>query len=176
MDEVQVHPSVKIPQMVIIGLLTLFGLTALFMQTVMNVTRSGPYVIVGLVYGLLMARSVIQVIILRRTTYVITDDVLRKTFRMFYRRYEREVPLSQLRGVELTQTALQNFFDFGTITVITAGPNRSLGFIEFKHIPDPEIHRDMIQSRAEASHADNSTAGEAHTSSGDSATEPVQQT
>lgn len=147
MNPIRVIPSTRIPEVVIIILLVLFGITTLVMNVQFGVEDLGIYVIVGLIFGLFMVRSLIQMVVLRRTTYTITDEVLRKEFRMFYRRYEREVPLDQLRGVELTQTALQNVFDFGTITAITAGPNRSLGFIEFKHIPEPARYREIIRER-----------------------------
>lgn len=92
------------------------------------------------------ANRLATIIILRNTSYLLDEDLLRKQFRLMYRKSEREIPIHQLRGVELNRGRFQTLLGYGTIVFLTAGPNRSLGFVEFQHIQDPEQFRDEVRS------------------------------
>lgn len=96
--------------------------------------------------GLLTLRLLVKVFIIKRTTYRIFPDSLRREYSLFYRRYEREIPVDQLRGHEFTQSRIQSVLGYGTIRMLTGGTDRSLGFLEFEHIDDPQAVREAIRA------------------------------
>lgn len=87
-----------------------------------------------------------KIVLLRSTKYIVDDDILVKKFNLMYLKSEREIPIHQMRGVELNKNPLESLFGYGTLVFLTAGPNRSLGFVEFEHITNPEEHRDAIRA------------------------------
>ncbi|EMA37855.1 PH domain-containing protein [Halobiforma nitratireducens] len=81
----------------------------------------------------------IRLVVLARTTYEIREDALVRRYNLAYKRTVRKIPISKLRGHEFTQSRYQAWLDVGTIRLLTAGTNRSLGFLAFEHLKDPEI-------------------------------------
>lgn len=91
-------------------------------------------------------RLLIKAAVLSRTTYTITDDAFRREYELLYRTRSRVVPVAKLRGHEFSQGRLQSLLGYGTIRLLTAGTNRSLGFIEFEHLDDPDRAREEIRA------------------------------
>ncbi|QLG50923.1 PH domain-containing protein [Natrinema halophilum] len=91
-------------------------------------------------------RLLIKAAVLARTTYTITDDTFRREYELLYRTRSRVVPVAKLRGHEFSQGRVQSLLGYGTIRLLTAGTNRSLGFIEFEHLDDPERTREEIRA------------------------------
>jgi len=94
---------------------------------------------------LILIRLTIRIFVLRRTRYVIREDVLRREYTLLYRHWAREVPIRQLRGHEYSQSRIQTLLGYGTIRMLTGGTNQSLGFVEFEDVPDPELVRQYIR-------------------------------
>lgn len=94
---------------------------------------------------LILIRLMIRIFVLRRTRYVIREDVLRREYTLLYRHRAREVPVRQLRGHEYSQSRIQTMLGYGTIRMLTGGTNQSLGFVEFEDVPDPELVRQYIR-------------------------------
>jgi uncharacterized membrane protein YdbT with pleckstrin-like domain len=107
-------------------------------------TRIGIYLL-SLVALIVVARLVVRVYLLTRYRYTITDEVLRWEYSLFYRARSRELPLSQLRGHESSRGRVQSALGFGTVRFLTGGTNRSLGFLEFEHVADPEGVREVVR-------------------------------
>lgn len=143
------HPSIRPPAI-------------LFVLTVLATALIGGYIlgagyeqsteetllwILGFIAAVLLLRLVVKIFVLTRTRYVITPTQLRREFSLFYRVRVREVPLSQLRGIELSRDTTQALFGFGDLQFLTAGMNQSLGFLTFEQIPDPVEHRDEIREQ-----------------------------
>lgn len=105
-------------------------------------TLTGVVAALGL---LLVVRYLGRLYVLRSTSYVVTETELRREFALFLVRSSREIPIHQLRGIDLTQTVFQRLFGHGSLAFLTAGPDRSLGFLAFEDVPDPEARRDSIR-------------------------------
>lgn len=105
--------------------------------------------VLGLVTVVLSLRLLTKMFVLTRTKYVVTTTQLRREFKLFYRMRTRELPLSQLRGVELSRSTTQALFGFGDLRFLTAGTNQSLGFLTFEQIPNPVQQRDEIREQLE---------------------------
>jgi len=150
-----INPSIKVPLFKLVALLSVlsvFSIVAVGLsQGMFSVDTESNRILLGvsITMVILVLMGIFNVLariyILRKTTYILGEDRLYKKFQLFYRKSEREIPIGRLRGVELTQSALQNIFNFGTLVFLTAGPNRSLGFLEFSNIPDPQNHREEIR-------------------------------
>lgn len=92
-----------------------------------------------------LIRSLVRMLILERTTYVVTDQVIHREYRLLFRHVSREVPLDQLRAHELRRNRIQTLMGFGTIRFLTGGTNESLGFVAFENLLEPETVRDILR-------------------------------
>lgn len=86
--------------------------------------------------AVVLIRLGIRLLVLRRTTYTLRTDGFETAFDLAYRQNERRIPITQLRGQEFDRSRFQALFDCATIRLLTGGTNRSLGFVEFEHVPD----------------------------------------
>lgn len=90
-------------------------------------------------------RLAFEALVLWRTRYTVRDDAFRREYELAYRHRSREIPVSKLRGHEYSQSRFQAMFDIGTVELLTAGSNRSLGFVEFEHLENPKRVREEVQ-------------------------------
>lgn len=95
---------------------------------------------------LILARYGLKVLILRRTTYAIYPDRFRRHYRLFYRENARTLPIEQLRGVEFDRGRFQTLFGCATVRLLTAGTDRSIGFIEFESVANAADVTDTIEA------------------------------
>ncbi|SDR27029.1 PH domain-containing protein [Natronobacterium texcoconense] len=93
-----------------------------------------------------VVRYAIRLVVLARTRYEIREDALVRRYSLAYKRTVRKIPISKLRGHEFTQSRYQAWLDVGTIRLLTAGTNRSLGFLAFEHLKDPKVVEREIQT------------------------------
>ena len=75
---------------------------------------------------------------LYRTRYVVTEDSVRRQYHLAYREESRELPLHMIRGVELSKSRTQALLGFATISFLSVGSNRGIGYVEFDNAADPE--------------------------------------
>lgn len=101
--------------------------------------------VVGFLLVIALLRILVKILILRRTKYIVTQQMLHREYQLFYKQQSREVPLGQLRGMEFEQGRVQSVFGFGTLTFLTAGTNQSLGFLEFEHVNLPNEVRKKVR-------------------------------
>lgn len=106
-------------------------------------TAAGVVAVLG---ALLFVRYLGRLYVLSRTSYLVTEREIRREFSLFLVRSSREVPVHQLRGLGLSQTPLQRLLGYGSVEVLTTGPERSLGFVAFESVPDPTARRDEIRA------------------------------
>ncbi|MGM0371783.1 MAG: PH domain-containing protein [Halobacteriota archaeon] len=103
---------------------------------------------VGILTLLVVLRLAIRAVILRRTTYTITNDTVRRQYTLLLRTRVREVPADVIRSSELRQSRIQRFLGYGTLAV-----NEGLGEIDLEHVPDPQAIRgalrDVIDTRSD---------------------------
>lgn len=99
---------------------------------------------IAILAALLLIRLSITLIILWRTTYTIHEEGFKKEYELAYHSKSRELPVEQLRGREYERGRFETVFDCATIRLLTGGTDRSLGFVEFVHVPDPEAVNDSV--------------------------------
>ena len=92
-----------------------------------------------------VVRLAVRLVVLWRTQYEIREDALVRRYNLAYKRTVRKIPVSKLRGHEFSQSRYQASLGVGTIRLLTAGTNRSLGFLSFEHLKDPDTVQDYIQ-------------------------------
>lgn len=95
--------------------------------------------------AVILLRLGITVFVLLRTTYTLRTDGFETAYELAYRQNERHIPITQLRGQEFNRSRFQALFDCATIRLLTGGTNRSLGFVEFEHIPNSERVQEHIR-------------------------------
>lgn len=105
----------------------------LFDDRTINQLLSGA---VGVLALLISIRLLIDIVILRRTTYIIRTESLERETDMIFRYTSRKAPVAQLRGFEYSQNLIQLLLNVGSIQLLTAGTNQSLGFIVFENLPN----------------------------------------
>lgn len=98
--------------------------------------------VLGLV---ILLRLAVKVIVLRRTEYTIADDGFEMAYSLLYRQRKREVPVEHLRAHELDRGRYQAVWGCASIELLTGGTDRSLGFVEFENVLNPEEIYEMIQ-------------------------------
>lgn len=94
-----------------------------------------------------IGRLLVQIYVLRRTSYTVTSSAVRYEFSLWFRTRSREVPRSEIRACQLERDRVQELFGVGTVTVLTGGTNASLGFVEFSNVPNSEAVRDEIREQ-----------------------------
>lgn len=99
---------------------------------------------VAILAALLLIRLGVTLLILLRTTYTIHEEGFKKEYELGYHRKSREIPVEQLRGREHERSRFETLLNCATIRLLTGGTDRSLGFLEFVHIPDPETVDEKI--------------------------------
>ncbi|MDF9747620.1 PH domain-containing protein [Natrinema salsiterrestre] len=95
----------------------------------------------------ILGRLVVQMYVLRRTSYTITSSAVRYEFSLWFRTRSREVPRSKIRACQHERDRVQKVFGVGTVTVLTGGTNASLGYVEFSNVPNSEAVRDVIREQ-----------------------------
>lgn len=88
--------------------------------------------------AIIIARYIIKLIILNRMTYTVYEDGFKIGYEILFRKYERELPVEQLRGKEYDRGRIESLFGCATIRLLTGGTDRSLGFIEFESVREPQ--------------------------------------
>jgi hypothetical protein len=89
-------------------------------------------------------RLAIKYIVLYRTRYIVTADSVRRQYHLAYREESRELPLHMIRGVELSKSRVQALLGFATISFLSVGSNRGIGYVEFDNAADPERLQDAV--------------------------------
>ena len=100
-------------------------------------SRSGAALVAGL-GAILLLRYLVHAYILRQTTYTITTENVVRSYTFLLKQSKEVLPLSQVRGHEVTKTRSEALLGFGTVRIRAASGNRGVGFISFAHVPHPE--------------------------------------
>lgn len=100
---------------------------------------------VGVLTLVVSIRLVIDIIVLRRTTYRIRTESLERETDMIFRYTTRKAPVAQLRGFEYSQNVIQLLLGVGSIQLLTAGTNQSLGFIVFENLPNAGSAKEHLE-------------------------------
>lgn len=103
--------------------------------------------IVILLTGIGVLRLLIKLYILTRTRYVVTTAGVRREYTLLYRTWSRELPLSMIRGHELTRSRIQTFFGVGTVEFLSGSVSGSMGHLRFDSLPDPNELRSKVQQQ-----------------------------
>ncbi|WP_227131514.1 PH domain-containing protein [Halorubellus salinus] len=110
-------------------------------------------------------RLAIKYVVLYRTKYVVTTDSVRRQYHLAYREESRELPLHMIRGVELSKSRLQSMLGFATISFLSVGSNRGIGYVEFDNAAEPERLQqavlELLETQREEATEENQSAQEA---------------
>lgn len=98
-----------------------------------------------LLAAVILIRLGIRALVLWRTTYTVRADGFETAYELAYRSNERTIPATQLRGQEFDQGRYETLFDCATVSLLTGGTNRSLGFVEFEYVPQPETVQETVR-------------------------------
>lgn len=90
--------------------------------------------VVALVTLVAVIRFVIRVIILKRTTYVVTADRVELSYELLFRVRSKGVRFDKLRSHELDQNRVQSLLGYGTVSL-----NRGLGPIRLENVEEPDL-------------------------------------
>lgn len=101
--------------------------------------------VVAFLLAVSLLRFLVRMLVLERTTYQITDEVVRREYKLLFRHLSREVPLDQLKAHELRRNRIQALLGYGTVRFLTGGTNESLGFVEFENLIEPVEVRGIIR-------------------------------
>lgn len=101
--------------------------------------------IVAFVLIVATVRFLVRMVILERTTYQVSDEVVRRHYQLLMRHRSREIPLAHVRAHELSRNRVQSLFGYGTVRFLTGGTNESLGFVRFENLIAPEELRDVVR-------------------------------
>lgn len=119
----------------LIALITVLSVGALYVG--LGDAYTELYLGIGIVGMLLILRYVLQLFILRQTTYRVTSDNIYREYSLLYKNEQKVLPLKQLRGYKMTQTQIEALLGFGTIRFLTTGTGRGVGFVSFDHVGRP---------------------------------------
>jgi len=89
--------------------------------------------VVALLTLVAVIRFVVQIIVLKRTTYVVTSDRVELSYELLFRVRSKGIRFDKLRSHELDQSRVQSLLGYGTISL-----NRGLGPIRLENVEDPE--------------------------------------
>lgn len=133
---------------VTVGVITIILVVALFFtgDTLVGDTSESLAGVIGVLGSLVVLRYVGRMYVLRRTKYVVTRREVRRERKLLFSHSTREIPVSRIRGVEMTQTPLQRLLGYGSVSVLTAGPNQSLGFVSLSQVPEPRDRREELRT------------------------------
>lgn len=147
----ETRPTLK-PTLIVLGLVTVVW-AALVVTLWRNPELLGTVELTGvvetvvhLVFAFIFVRLGARLYVLKHMRYQVHEDHVAREYALLYQYRRREVPLKQIRATEVRRDPLETILGYGTLTVLTAGVNRSLGFVEFANVPKPEAIRDAIDA------------------------------
>lgn len=138
------HPTIK-PTLVRLGValtvgVALFALLQVRPELLGSADVTGTVALVVLFLTVAVSvRYLVRIVVLRRTTYVVTDRRIEREYRLLYRTRSKGIRFDKLRSHELTQSRVQSLLGFGTIAL-----NRGLGPIRLDDVPEPRRVYDTI--------------------------------
>jgi hypothetical protein len=128
-------------------------ITQFFLNYDLNVNHVGPDAIWTVVFGLLLLLSVLWLLVryLRwiSTVYAITTHRVIIQKGILGREFD-EIPIPQVRGVDVRQTVLQRMLRYGTIKVSSEGGLSSVGNEDWVGIPRPFDFQRLVESASQA--------------------------
>lgn len=92
-------------------------------------------------------RLLVKLYILTRTRYVVTTTGVRREYTLLYRTWSRELPLTMIRGHELTRSRIETFFGVGTVEFLSGSVSGSIGHLRFSALPNPDKVRSAVQDQ-----------------------------
>jgi uncharacterized membrane protein YdbT with pleckstrin-like domain len=135
---IRAHPTIR-PTLIRLGValvvgLGLFALLQAAPGLVGSADLTGTVALVVLLLTLLLTlRYLVRIVVLRRTTYLVTDRRVEREYSLLFRTRSKAVRFDKLRSHELTQGRIQALLGFGTVSI-----NRGLGTIHLEDIDDAE--------------------------------------
>jgi hypothetical protein len=145
-----VKPTVK-PALIRLGLVVLVAavvLGVLFTNPTLLGSRDATNVgllVVQILASIGVLRLLVRIFVLRRTKYVVNSDSIKRSYELFMRTNERQVPFNLVRSHEFNQSRTENLLGHGTITL-----NQGLGDLKLWNIPKPQEVYDLVRERVKS--------------------------
>ncbi|WP_162224335.1 PH domain-containing protein [Halorussus amylolyticus] len=146
---IRTHPTVR-PTLIWLGVVTVLGVGVIAAIWTNTDLVGGPQVAnvviqaVGLLTLLGILRFLARVYVLRQTKYVVDEDTITRQYELFFRTWQRTVPVSKVRSHELRQSRVQKLLGYGTISL-----NQGLGAIELENVTSPHSLYDDVSTLVE---------------------------
>ena len=146
---IRTHPTLR-PTLIWLGIVTALGagLVATIWTNPGLVGGAGTANVliqaVGLVTVLGILRFLVRVYVLRQTEYVVDGETVTRQYELFFRTWQRTVPLAKVRSHELRQSRVQKLLGYGTISL-----NQGLGAIELENVSGPHELYDAVSTLVE---------------------------
>ncbi|WP_135829468.1 PH domain-containing protein [Halorussus halobius] len=146
---IRTHPTLR-PTAIWLGFVTVLGVGLI------TAIQSAPGLLggagaatvamraVALLTGLGVVRFLVRLYVLRQTEYVVDEDTITRQYELFFRTWQRTVPLSKVRSHELRQSRVQKLLGYGTISM-----NQGLGAIELENVSGPHSLYDAVSTLVE---------------------------
>jgi len=146
---IRTHPTLR-PTLVWLGIVTVVGVGLIAAigaaPGVLGGAGTATVVMraVALLTGLGVVRFLVRLYVLRQTEYVVDGDTVTRQYELFFRTWQRTVPLSKVRSHELRQSRVQKLLGYGTISL-----NQGLGAIELENVSGPHALYDDLSTLVE---------------------------
>ena len=129
------------------------GLTWFFTTYALNFNRIGKDAVWVVIFGLLLLISLLWLLVRYlhwiSTVYAITTHRVIIQKGILGREFD-EIPIPQVRGVDVRQTVLQRILRYGTVKVSSEGGLSSVGNEEWLGIPHPFDFQRLVESASQA--------------------------
>lgn len=143
----ETHPTIRPVAikigLVLVGTAALVGVFLSFPRLLGSRSATNTALVLVQVVGVLVAaRYAVQLLVLRRTTYVVTEESLVREYEFLLHRDRYEVPVGKVRRHDLDQSRIEVLLGVGTIAI-----NEGLGAFHFFHLPRPDDTYTTIETQ-----------------------------
>lgn len=146
---IRTHPTLR-PTLLWLCIVTVLGFSVTATMWANPDVVGGPEVAnvaiqaVGLLTVLGILRFLVRLYVLKQTEYVVDADTITRQYELFFRTWQRTVPISKVRSHELRQSRVQKLLGYGTISL-----NQGLGAIELENVSGPHQLYDDVSALVE---------------------------
>lgn len=138
------------PAFIRFGLTFLIGLAILLYlfrnpDLLGSAERTNVALVVGqIILAVALVRIIADIIILRSTTYILTDRTVRREYALVFREKSTEVPYDLVRSTERSQGRIESLLDVGSVSL-----NRGLGDLRLSYLSDHDNVYQTIREQVE---------------------------
>lgn len=99
-------------------------------------------IFVQVIVGIAVVKLLVEMLILRRTTYIVTEDSVNRQYSLLGYTKSKSIPYGLIRSTELTQNRIEYFYGVGSIAL-----NRGLGDQKLTAVSNFNAFHQQIKNR-----------------------------